>query len=367
MSFAHGLFAGLVLAAQAPVPDPPFSTTGWRTDFSKHSVPLHEIRSGGPPKDGIPAIDRPRFVGVRAADEWLDAREPVILFEHEGDARAYPLQILLWHEIVNDEVGGLPVAVTFCPLCNTAIAFDRRVGDRVLAFGTTGNLRHSDLVMYDRQTESWWQQATGEAIVGELTGLRLAFLSAPTITWAEFKRSFPNGRVLSRETGYPRPYGRNPYRGYDRSGPIFPVPRDDRLPLMERVVVVQVDSAAVAYPLPRLAEQRVLNHEVAGVPVVVFYEPGLRSALDAGELARSREVGSGVAFRRALDGRVLTFRAGAAPGLYVDRETGSTWTVLGRAVAGPLEGRALAPVVHFVPFWFAWAAFRPETPVYGVR
>ena len=212
------LMAGIAgaAAARAAAPErPPFDTSEWKTDFGKHSVPLSEIMSGGPPKDGIRAIDRPEFVGVDAADGWLKPREPVIFFVRGSDARAYPLQILIWHEIVNDIVGAVPVAITFCPLCNTAIAFDRRVHGQTLSFGTTGKLRFSDLVMYDRQTESWWQQATGQAIVGALTGVQLMPLPAQTISWGTFKEAFPGGKVLSRHTGYNRPYGENPYVGYD--------------------------------------------------------------------------------------------------------------------------------------------------------
>jgi hypothetical protein len=152
-------------------------TAGWQTDFSQHSVPLSEFQSGGPPRDGIPPIDNPRYVSPAEADTWLAPDEPVIAVALEQDdehvvARAYPLQILLWHEIVNDTLGETPVTVTFCPLCYTAVAYDRRLepGGTIYDFGTTGNLRHSDLVMWDRQTESWWQQFSGEAIVGELTG-----------------------------------------------------------------------------------------------------------------------------------------------------------------------------------------------------
>ncbi len=191
-----------------PATDPPgglfaetrFSRSGWKTDFSKHTVPLSEIQSGGPPRDGIPPIDRPSFVDTRAA-EWLNDREPVVVYEEGGDARAYPLQILIWHEIVNDTVGGRPVTITFCPLCNTAIAFDRRLDGVTYDFGTTGNLRHSDLVMWDRQTESWWQQVTGEAIVGALSGARLTPVPASINSFADFRTTFPNGSVLSRETG----------------------------------------------------------------------------------------------------------------------------------------------------------------------
>jgi hypothetical protein len=343
----------------------PFSTRGWKTDFSKRSVPLDDIMSGGPPKDGIPAIDSPRFVTVRDADRWLGDREPIVVFEYNGEIRGYPWQILIWHEIVNDEVGGLPVSVTYCPLCNTAIAFDRRMGDRILDFGTTGKLRHSDLVMYDRQTETWWQQATGEGIIGELTGATLTFLSAPTVSWSDFKREYPNAEVLSRETGFNRPYGRSPYEGYDTGRPfLFRGRADGRLPTMARVVVVKIGDAAVVYPMVTLADERAVNHEVGGTPVALFHRPGTASAVDDGRISEGRDVGAAAAYIRTVDGRTLTFRADGNG--FRDEETGSRWTFFGEAVEGPLAGRKLEPVVHYIPFWFAWAAFRPDTPVYGL-
>ena len=181
----------------------------------------------------------------------------------DGRARAYPYQILVWHEIANDEFGGVPLAVTYCPLCNTAIVFDRRVAGRTLEFGVSGFLRHSDMVMYDRQTESWWQQALGEAIVGELLGARLELVPSQTVSWATFKRSFPEGTVLSRETGHPgylARYGRNPYTGYDsRSTPIegfFNAEVDGRLPAMEHVAGLVHEGEAVGYPFSRLRELR---------------------------------------------------------------------------------------------------------------
>ena len=140
-------------------------TGGWKTDFQYHSVPFTDIISGGPPRDGIPPLDNPRFVDVNMADEWLSDLEPVMSFELNGDVRAYPIQILMWHGVVNDVVGGVPVTVTFCPLCNSAIVFERTINGMVFDFGTSGNLRNSDLVMWDWQTESWWQQLTGEAII----------------------------------------------------------------------------------------------------------------------------------------------------------------------------------------------------------
>jgi hypothetical protein len=341
---------------------------GWRTDFSKHTVPLDEIVSGGPPKDGIPAIDEPRFVSVREADRWIDEVEPVILVEHDGDARAYPYQILIWHEIVNDVVGDLPLTITYCPLCNTALVFERRHAGRVLEFGTTGRLRHSDLVMYDRQTESWWQQATGEAIVGTFAGDRLDFYATQTTSWADFKRVHPQGRVLSKETGYDRPYGRNPYAGYDRGrGPIagfFSKGIDDRLPAMERVAAVALGDRHVAYPFSALREARVVNDEIAGQPVVVFWAAGTSSALDAGKVARGRDVGASGVFHRSLEGRELSFEAGDG-GRFVDRETGSVWDITGLAISGPLTGRRLEPIPHGDHFWFAWAVFQTDTEIRG--
>lgn len=336
-----------------------------RTDFSRRTVDLAEVESGGPPKDGIPAIDRPRFETVREADRWLTRQEPVALVVRSDDARAYPLQILIWHEIVNDLVGGQPVTMTFCPLCNTTIAFDRRLAGRVLDFGTTGKLRFSDLVMYDRQTETWWQQATGEAIVGDLTGRRLTFLPSQIVSWETYRQAYPRGRVLSRNTGYVRAYGSNPYTGYDNvnSTPfLYRGPTDNRLPAMERVVAVSLNGEDVAYPFSVLQKARVVHDVVGRVPIVVFYVEGTRSALDASDIARGRDVGATGTFSPLLEGRRLTFRPADAG--FRDRETGTSWNVLGRATAGPLRGRQLKPVISGNHFWFAWSVFKPETRIY---
>jgi hypothetical protein len=351
--------------ATVPLPGFQVSTIGWRTDFSKRSVPGNEIVSGGPPRDGIPPIDRPKFISPTEAASWLKDSEPVVVFEEQGEARAYPLQILIWHEIVNDEVAGRPVVVTFCPLCNTAIAFDRRLDGRVLDFGTTGNLRFSDLVMWDRQTESWWQQITGEAIVGELTGQKLRPLPAGIVSSAEFKDGFPNGLVLSRETGYQRSYGRNPYVGYDdiNSSPfLFSGQTDGRLRPMERVVTVSLGGEDAAYPFSLLEQRRVVQDRVGGRPIVIFFARGTTSALDASSIPDSRDIGSTGVFEPSLDGRSLSFKADGDR--IVDGETGSTWNVLGQATTGPLAGKRLAPIVSGNHFWFAWVIFRPQTRIW---
>ena len=345
------------------------STTGWRTDFSKHSVPLSEFQSGGPPRDGIPPIDDPRYESQDEANHWLVARDPVIavaLEQPDGSltARAYPLQILIWHEIVNDVLGDRPVAVTFCPLCYTAIAYDRRLepGGVVYDFGTTGLLRHSDLVMWDRQTESWWQQFSGNAIVGELTGATLTFLPAQIVSWQTFRDTFPGGDVLSRDTGFDRAYGVNPYPGYDDidSRPfLFNGAIDDRLPAMERVVGVVTDDEAVAFPLPALQREKVVEDELGEVPLVVFWSPGAASVVDARDISESRDIGQVGVFRRTLDGQVLSFKPGLEDS-FIDVETGSEWSVAGGSVSGPLAGERLDPLPHSIIFWFAWAAFQPD-------
>jgi hypothetical protein len=347
-------------------PPPAGAEREFTTDFSRHTVPYGEILSGGPPKDGIPAIDAPKFVAVAAADEWLKDLEPVVLVQVGDDARAYPLQILTWHEIVNDTVGGLPLVVTFCPLCNTAIAFERTLNGRVLDFGTTGRLRFSNLIMYDRQTETWWQQAEGNAIAGELAGRQLALYPAAIVSWAEFRAAHPNGQALSRDTGHRRDYGRNPYAGYDdvnQSPFLFRGPATPgALRPMARVLTVDLNGEAVAYPYAALENVRAVNDTVGGQPVAVFWAAGVASALDDGTIALGRDVGTAAAFSPELAGRRLTFRAEGER--IVDAETGSAWDILGRAVAGELAGRQLAPVVSINHFWFSWAAFKPGTRIY---
>jgi hypothetical protein len=341
-----------------------FDTAGWKTDFSKHSVPLSEIMGGGPPRDGIPPIDHPKFQSVSQAD-WLASNEPVIAFSEGDDHRAYPLEVLIWHEIANDTVGGVPVVVTFCPLCNTAIALDRRVDGRVLDFGTTGNLRKSDLVMWDRQTESWWQQIAGEAIVGALTGKSLNLLPASIISWGDFKRAFPSGRVLSKDTGFDRPYGKNPYVGYDNVGQrpfLYSGPIDGRLAAMERVVSVSFNGEDVAYPFGVLQKRRVISDKVGGRSVVVLFKPGTNSALDGASISNSRDVGEAAVFDPEANDQMLTFRA-TADG-FIDDQTGSQWNILGQAVSGPLAGSQLQPIVSGNHFWFAWAAFKPHTRIF---
>jgi hypothetical protein len=344
--------------------DVSFDTFGWQTDFTTHSVELSEFISGGPPRDGIPPIDTPRFKSV--GEEQIDDREPVISVRVGDMARAYPIQILIWHEIVNDQIGDLKLAVTFCPLCQTSVAFNRVVDGRELTFGTTGNLRKSDLVMWDRQTESWWQQFSGEAIVGEQTGTRLEVIPSQLISFGEFRERFPDGDVLSRETGHERQYGSNPYRGYDSLNErpfLLDEEVDGRLPPKQRVVTLERGKSFVVYPLNRLEEVEVANDEVEDLSVVLWFRPGAASALGTPEIAEGDQVGTGLVYDRKLGGRTLTFTQKGADTLR-DEQTGSTWDQNGTATAGPLKGEQLKEVAHDIPFWFAVAAFRPDARIY---
>ncbi|HID51032.1 MAG TPA: DUF3179 domain-containing protein [Anaerolineae bacterium] len=336
------------------------------TDFSRTAISFSEILSGGPPKDGIPAIDDPKFVTVEEADEWLGDKEPVIVLQEGDVVRAYPYQILIWHEIVNDVIDGRPVAVTFCPLCNTGIVFDATVNGQALDFGTTGRLRYSSLLMYDRQTETWWQQAGGNAVIGELLGEQLDFLPAVVLGWSEVKETYPDAEVLSKDTGIPRDYGRNPYAGYDdiNSSPFLfdGPPTPGQLPPMARIVTVDLNDEAVAYPNDILQDVKVVNDTVGGTDVVVFWESGVASALGDSDIASGEDVGTTAVYERTLDGETLTFTTDGET--ITDEQTGSAWNILGQAVDGELEGTQLTPVVKVDHFWFSWAAFRPDTRIY---
>lgn len=255
------------------------------TDFSNTSIDLDEIISGGPPKDGIPAIDNPIF---KTADEITDIgpNEPVISLEINGDARSYPVRVLMFHEIANDVVGGVPVAITYCPLCNAALVFERQVGERLLDFGTTGKLRFSDMVMYDRQTESWWQQFTGMGIVGHYNGTELQKRPSRVEAFAQFKERHPKGRVLVPNNPRARPYGTNPYTHYDSKewpflyfgeydGPVAP---------LERVVAI----ANEAWPLSLVRDLGTIEHE----GMTITWQSGLNSALDHRNIDQGKDIGS---------------------------------------------------------------------------
>jgi hypothetical protein len=338
---------------------------GWKTNTEKALIELHELKKGGPPKDGIPSIDNPKFTSVEEADSWINEKEPVIVLEYNKQARAYPLQVMIWHEIVNDRINGDPILVTFCPLCYSALVFDRTVNGKTMEFGVSGFLRHSDLVMFDRETETLWQQFTGKAIVGDYVGTTLDQIPSQIISFEQFKNSYPNGKVLSRETGYDRTYGANPYTGYDdiNNTPLFGAGNDDdRLPPMEKVIGVKLEDHQKAYPYSITRKEQVINDSVGEIPLLIIHTDGATSALDAPKIAESKESGSTGAFSRILEDKKLHFSI--ENGQIVDEETGSVWTITGEAVKGSYKGKKLEPVTFGDYFAFAWLVFWPETEIY---
>ncbi len=345
------------------------STLGWETDFSKATIDLDELLVGIPsldPRDAIRPIDDPKFEDV-AVSEWIEDREPGVLLEIDGDARFYPLSILTRHEIVNDTFGDMPVAVTYCPLCNTALVFDRRFEDEVLRLGVSGLLRNSDLVMWDDVTQTLWQQITGEAIVGDHAGKQLTPIGSAIVRWADFKSTHPDGTALGPNQGFGAGYGYNPYQFYSsRETPFgfFKGEIDDRYPALERVVGLSLGAVEIAYPFSILEEARVANDLVDGQPVVVFWGAAdTADALDDSTISESVGIGTAIAYDASLEGRTLTFEA-AGDTIFKDEQTGTTWSILGRGLEGELAGAQLELIPHRNEFWFAWQGFFPEGEVW---
>ena len=275
----------ILLFSTPVVAEPQFWKWEWKnTDFEKSSVNFREIESGGPGKDGIPAIDNPKMIAV-SAEKRLADREPVMTVEMNGEARAYPIRYLMWHEIANDVVGGIPVIVTYCPLCNSGIVFDGRVNGQTLTFGVSGKLRNSDMVMYDRQTESWWQQFIGEAIVGELLGTKLNKLPGWMESWGTYKARNPDGKVMDQPR-FARRYGSNPYALYDSANRPFLYRGEDPphgVKPLERVVAVE----DTAWPLTRVAKEGVIKEK----GYTIEWAEGMASAMDTNDISKGREVG----------------------------------------------------------------------------
>jgi Protein of unknown function (DUF3179) len=364
-------------------------------DSSKTAIDIERVLSGGPPPNGIPALGfggdwknaavataAANFISQQAASEWLNDREPVLVVSLNKETKAYPMQILMWHEIVNDTLADIPIAVTFCPLCNSGLAFDRRlpltaaaranvealnpdaafndvttdvlelyqqqggieelVGMLEVTFGTSGMLYNSNLLMFDSHTSTLWSQLGGDGNVGTLTGTKLLRYSAQVMSFADFKNAYSGALVLSRETGFERSYGENPYLGYDVAGEpafLFDGEVDGRLPPKTRVVTLEHNGEATAYPFDILQEKQVINDTLRDKPITVFWQAGTASALDKQVIADSQDVGSVGVFSREVNGQTLTFSW--KDDAFIDEETKSTWNLAGEAVAGSLKGTNL--------------------------
>lgn len=299
------LIAIFLLAVPVTATPDTWIAEGWnKTDFSRTAITWPEVLSGGPPKDGIPPIDNPQFASVDQVSA-IAPTSPVISIEIGGDARAYPFSVLIWHEIVNDSIGGVPVAITFCPLCNASIAFDRRIDGITLDFGTTGKLRNSDLIMYDRQTESWWQQFTGEGIVGELAGKVLKMLPARIEAFSDFAARHPLGKVLVPNDPSLRDYGRNPYHGYDSGVSPFLYRGDmpNGIDPMARVVVIRrANATPIIVTLDFVRRSGTLENG----GYTLSWKPGQTSALDTSDISEGRDVGT-VAVVDTVTGAAATY------------------------------------------------------------
>ncbi len=276
------------------------------TDGVKHTVPLNEILTVLP-QDAIPAIDDPNFVSAQSAD--VTEEDIVLGLFFEGEAYAYPIKIMNWHEVVNQRINGDPISVTYCPLCGTGIAFSGIIENQETTFGVSGKLYNSDLVMYDRLTDSYWSQVEGASIQGELAGVKLTQIFLETARWRDWVAKYPDTLVLSEDTGFTRDYNSDPYEGYEFVDSVrFPLNnRDNRLGVKERVVGVEVDGAFKAYPVETVREQKTINDELNGKDLIIIEDP----------------------------------------------DTFSIKVFSGEEQLPTVEG-----------FWFAWAAFHPETEVY---
>ncbi len=332
--------------------------------FPEILVPRDRIVYGGAPPDGIPSIDAPTFAGTGEIE--LEDDEAVVVVSVDGETRLYPVRILIRHEIVNDVIGGAPVAVTYCPLCNSAVSFLRTVDGEVLDFGTSGTLYRSALVMYDRQTESLWTHFDGLSVVGDLVGTQLELVSTAVVSWADARADHAEALVLTGDAELTLAYGENPYQNTDqRLRPpqaFVPDPVDERVPPMARTVGVSIDGESIAIERSVLAERRVIDVEVAGRELVALWAPGQVSAIQAETVAGGDEIGSVAVVDPVLDERRLELTA-AGDG-FVDQD-GTTWSILGVATSGPNEGRSLDVVPSIDTFWFAWSGYHPETALAG--
>jgi hypothetical protein len=321
------------------------------TKGEKHIVPLDKIKSGGPPPDGIPSIDHPKFVKVSEGDSFVSNEDLVIGVRHNGETKAYPLFIMTWHEIVNDYFGNEPVAVTYCPLCFTNQVFERQINGKDVEFGTSGKLYNSNLVMYDRLTGSYWSQALGLAIKGELTGTELDKIPFDVLLWKDWKSLHPETVVLTTDTGHIRPYDSDPYSDYFKDPRVlFPVDnQDDRIPKKEIILGFENDGIYKAYKLSDVESKKVVNDKIGDQNVVIVSTiPNMARAFDSN-----------------VDGEILEFTI--KDDKITDIQTKSVWDVEGRATSGELKNKQLKRLTYDPGFWFEWVAFHPETIIFGDR
>ncbi len=367
------LFLSFISAQSKNPNNIPFN---WKTDTTKTTIDLSELKVVLP-RGSFQVLNYPGFIDKKKGVGQYFEREPVMVVEINGSAKAYPLNILSIHEIANDTLSGVPILATFCPLCNSGIVYDRRLkhkGENFrLDFEVSGMLRKSDMVMADKQTETWWQQLEGKGIVGELSGAELRIIPSLILSVKEFFERYPDGRILSKESGSlqaQQAYGKNYYVNYDsKNGK--PYERyfdedklDKRLSPMERVVDIRSTGEFKIYPFSIAEEKGVINDTFNGKSIVLFYQSGVVSVLDKKEISESKDIGTVTVFNPLLNGIILTFEK--KDGRFIDTNTNSVWDITGRCIAGKLKGKILKIEPSGNHFAFAWFAFHPNTKIYGV-
>ncbi|MBD80876.1 MAG: hypothetical protein CL840_18310 [Crocinitomicaceae bacterium] len=345
----------------------------WNTDTSKRNIVLSELISVLP-RHSFPTINYPDFLEKESGLASFYQYEPVIAVSINGESKAYPMNMLTMHEMSNDSLGGIPILPTYCPLCNSSVVYDRRLTykgkEYVFEFEVSGMLRNSDMVMADKQTETWWQQLTGKGLVGELSGVELKVIPSMVISVREFFERYPDGKILSPKNGTSseEQYGTNPYESYDNQlnkpySRYYDYSKlDKRLPAMERVIDLEGKNGYKIYPYSAIAQKGVINDSYDDKNIVIFYKPGLISILDQKDISKSKAVGSVTMFSSEVDGSVLTFKKEKE--VFVDQETGSSWDITGRCISGKLKGKELTPERYSNHFAFAWLTFYPESEIY---
>ncbi|MBE9489945.1 MAG: DUF3179 domain-containing protein [Bacteroidetes bacterium] len=358
---------------KAQLKNPRGITYQWKTDTLNKTIDLSEITVAVPRKT-FPAIDYPNFINKTEGLTAFFKHEPVISVFIKGEAKAYPLNMLTMHEISNDSLGGIPILPTYCPLCNSSMVYDRRLThkgkDYLLEFEISGMLRNSDMVMADKQTETWWQQLIGDGLVGELAGANLTIIPSMVISVQDFFKRYPNGKILSPKTGTNSQsmYGKNPYVNYD-SKDNLPYNRyfnleklEERLLPMERIIDIEGTNGYRIYPFSVITNKGVINDVYDDRHIVIFYKEDTVSVLDNKEISKSKAIGSATVFSSVLDGKLLTFKK--KNDVFLDKETKSIWDITGQCIDGKLKDKVLTPIPHSNHFAFAWLTFHPESEIY---
>ncbi|MCF6214057.1 MAG: DUF3179 domain-containing protein [Flavobacteriaceae bacterium] len=367
------LFVSFSTIAQAQFKNPKKLPFTWKTDIKKHTVKLSEIMIVLP-KGSFPKIEHPKYVGRQEATTMFYGKEPVITVSINGQAKAFSLNMLTTHEMVNDELGSVPILATYCPLCNAGLVYNRKVTingkTEILDFEVSGMLRNSDMVMMDTKTETLWQQLTGEAIVGTYSGNVLTAIPSMIVSVDEFFTRYPMGQILSKKTGIAQAekyYGYNPYVNYDsKAKPISqfinPLNVSSRLPAMARVVDIQSEGKYKIYPFSTIAKKGVIHDDFKSAKIVVFFKSGTISVMDKADITKSKDIGTVTVFKRFLNGQEYRFKK--IDNTFVDDNTHSKWDVMGYCYEGVSKGKQLEIEPHGNHFAFAWFAFHPKTKIF---